>query len=1175
MSSDPVPSDAGSRGRIDAATDLFETEWKAGRRARLELEEVLAQHEPDCQPELLRELLITEWQLRQRDGEPIVVSEYLARFPDHRELIEQLASAETTVTFAEAAATAEPLELSVVGQYTLLRKLGQGGMGTVFEAEHLKLHKRVALKLLSKERTVDANTVSRFEREMQAVGQLDHPHIVRATDAGEADGQHFLVMDLIDGIDLNDLLKRVGQAFQPDPNAPRAPNLALGAANGVDRRSGQAGKPDLRIADACELIRQAALGLQHAHEHGLVHRDIKPSNLMLCLVPGAAGLEPIVKVLDFGLALLSSQSEHELTSLTSTQQVMGTLDYLAPEQAGDSHRVDIRADLYSLGVTLYKLLTGRTPFADLGRSSQMAKLMAIANETAPAIQSLRADVPPELAVLVHQLMEKQRDRRPANPRDVAASLLPFCTGCDLHALAERVLNREKLGERGGVSPPVVALSDKSRGADAAPLADVSGIRSHGVTRLLSSDPVLSSTQILRPTNRAASKRRWLLAVPLLLLVGVTAWFVKIAQKDGTVTKDDSASDISNSKSQISDLKSQIANSKGDEVQEPASPTNLRVGLRVKADKPLVLPAVETVTRKPLSRSALVPRPAALKGVQSWSVETKGHRGAVWAVAFCPTDDNFLASACDDGVVRIWNTQTGDLVSVLVGHDEAIHDLVWFKANDAQASGAASAPRSSAESATTGGLTPPRSPNLRSGHGVTGLLATACEDGTVRIWDAKSGRTLHTLEDHGAPVVDLDLSHDGRHLACATAKFTRIWNVADWSRDKDIQQGGFAAWSADDSLLATGGGFQTTLVWNATTGQEHAKLAVPSTQYGVSPDSAIWSPTGRMLLITGHVRGTGSDLWDVDEKKIDRKFPAMNVGGVAWSQDGTKIVTVGIGGSVRVWDNNSEKQLAEATLPDLPEVSRSDRWAECVAFTRDGSMFAVGSEVATLDLFETATGKRIRRIGVPQANQVRYGAWHPDARRLAVTNEDDHLRVWDTKPADLLDEVSVNAALGVGWSPDGTSLIVGQDVSRGGLQHFAVNPRSKLHLTRQFPPEASAAGLQTRWIHWFSDAKSLFVAASKMWSTGQQLLIDVETGRATDAQDLKIRQFAWSPDEKRMAFSTQAYYVYSVQIWNRNTKQIVQTLAAHTSEVDAVAWSPDQTRLATASRTDGVFIWDMS
>ena len=184
MSSDPVPSDAGSRGRIDAATDLFETEWKAGRRARLELEEVLAQHEPDCQPELLRELLITEWQLRQRDGEPIVVSEYLARFPDHRELIEQLASAETTVTFAEAAATAEPLELSVVGQYTLLRKLGQGGMGTVFEAEHLKLHKRVALKLLSKERTVDANTVSRFEREMQAVGQLDHPHIVRATDAG-------------------------------------------------------------------------------------------------------------------------------------------------------------------------------------------------------------------------------------------------------------------------------------------------------------------------------------------------------------------------------------------------------------------------------------------------------------------------------------------------------------------------------------------------------------------------------------------------------------------------------------------------------------------------------------------------------------------------------------------------------------------------------------------------------------------------------------------------------------------------------------------------------------------------------------------------------------------------------------------------------------------------------
>ena len=331
MASDPIRPDGRGRGRIDSAADQFETDWKAGRRPRLE--EVLAQQEPGDRAELLRELLLTEWQLRQRAGEPIVIAEYHARFPEHRELIEQLASAEPTVSFVESAATDKPPVLSVVGQYSLLRKLGQGGMGTVFEAEHLKLHKRVAVKLLSKELTRNAYAVSRFEREMKAVGQLDHPHIVKATDAGEADGQHYLVMDLIDGIDLNDLVATGGSPVEP----------------GTEQRKPQASRLWLRIPDTCEMVRQAALGMQHAHEHGLVHRDIKPSNLMLCLMAGAAGWEPIVKVLDFGLALLSSQTDHELTALTSAQQVMGTLDYLAPEQAGDSHQVDIRADLYSLG----------------------------------------------------------------------------------------------------------------------------------------------------------------------------------------------------------------------------------------------------------------------------------------------------------------------------------------------------------------------------------------------------------------------------------------------------------------------------------------------------------------------------------------------------------------------------------------------------------------------------------------------------------------------------------------------------------------------------------------------------------------------------------------------------------------------------------------------------------
>ena len=158
---------------------------------------------------------------------------------------------------------------------------------------------------------------------MKAVGKLVHPNIVHAYDAGEEAGIHFLVMEYVDGVDVTRIQKRCGQ---------------------------------LAVADACEIVRQAAIGLQHAHENRMVHRDIKPSNLL-------ATKDGVVKVLDLGLALLHEGDAAAARDLTNTGQVMGTLDYMAPEQADDTHAVDIRADIYSLGCTLYSLLAGQPPFA--------------------------------------------------------------------------------------------------------------------------------------------------------------------------------------------------------------------------------------------------------------------------------------------------------------------------------------------------------------------------------------------------------------------------------------------------------------------------------------------------------------------------------------------------------------------------------------------------------------------------------------------------------------------------------------------------------------------------------------------------------------------------------------------------------------------------------------------
>ncbi len=301
------------------------------------------------------------------------------------------------------ALASDSVPLGTIGVYELVSKLGEGGMGAVYKARHTKLDKIVAIKVLPSERMKDTSAVARFEREMRAVGMLEHPNIVRAMDAGEAGGTHYLVMEYVQGIDLAQLVKRHGP---------------------------------LRIADACELVRQAAVGLEEAHDSQMVHRDIKPSNIMLCTV--GKRKPPVVKILDMGLALLSEAHSADVHGLTSTGQVMGTLDYMAPEQGGDSKSVDIRADIYALGATLYKLLCGEAIYHGENYQTPVQKLMGQAMHPAPPIQQRRQGVPDALATVLHRMLEKDPSQRIATPSDVVNSLAPFCGGANLAALLNDV-----------------------------------------------------------------------------------------------------------------------------------------------------------------------------------------------------------------------------------------------------------------------------------------------------------------------------------------------------------------------------------------------------------------------------------------------------------------------------------------------------------------------------------------------------------------------------------------------------------------------------------------------------------------------------------------------------------------------------------------------------------------
>jgi serine/threonine protein kinase len=277
------------------------------------------------------------------------------------------------------------------GAYLLLERLGKGGMGQVYKARHRQLGRIVALKVIHKEQTANPLAIRRFCREIQAMGQLAHPNIVMAFDAGGEAGQHFVTMEYVTGVDLGQLVERRGP---------------------------------LPIWDACDTIRQAARGLQHAHEKGFIHRDIKPSNLLRA-EPGG-----VVKLLDLGLARLSAEEREPVapadatprplhTMLTQAGRIVGTPDFMAPEQARDSHQVDIRADLYSLGCTFYFLLTARMPFPG---GTALEKLLRHNSETPRPVEQVRPQIPPAVAAVVRRLMAKQPAERYQTPAELVGVL---------------------------------------------------------------------------------------------------------------------------------------------------------------------------------------------------------------------------------------------------------------------------------------------------------------------------------------------------------------------------------------------------------------------------------------------------------------------------------------------------------------------------------------------------------------------------------------------------------------------------------------------------------------------------------------------------------------------------------------------------------------------------------
>ncbi len=601
----------------------------------------------------------------------------------------------------------------VIPDCEILGELGRGGMGVVYKARKLQTGQIVAVKVIRKDRLQHEEAVRRFRREAQAAARMRHPNIVQVYDSDHGGDLHYLVMEFVDGVTLERLVELQG---------PLAPERA------------------------CDFMRQAALGLQHAHEMALVHRDVKPSNLMVTPVPGQSspraprgentpqaergvhGRGHQIKILDLGVARLhqlAGQTPESLSTLTQGGSVIGTADYVAPEQLENPHAADIRADLYSLGCTFYFLLTGRVPFPG---GTLISKLDKHRWESPTSIHQLRDDVPGALVTLVQRLMAKRPEDRFRNPAEVARGL--------------EQLARGGYGET-SVKVPSLEPVLRLKGHDDAVLCaayspDGKTIASGGKDRrVLLWD---AGTGTIQRALALPQEVRGVAFLPdgagLLTASGITV--------------------------RLWDLHT------GQELRRFSGHAGAVASLAVFADGKRFASAGQDKT------------------IRVWELQSgqtvqrlARHTGEV--AALCALGDDFLASGSRDQTIRLWDLRSGQETSAIATRAGAVFGLAVSRDGELALS---------AHFDTVCRLW-----DLRSGQEIRRFLGhkqmvsavtltaeetrfvSAGQDHAVRLWNLENGCELACLQEHKAGVYAVAVSPDGTRLLTASAdKQLGVWAV---------------------------------------------------------------------------------------------------------------------------------------------------------------------------------------------------------------------------------------------------------------------------------------------------------------------------------------------------------------------------------------------------------------
>jgi WD40 repeat protein/serine/threonine protein kinase/tetratricopeptide (TPR) repeat protein len=1017
----------------------------------------------------------------------------------------------------DAVAPAEPL-----GDFRIVREVGRGGMGVVYEAEQMSLGRRVALKVLPFAATMDPRHLQRFKNEAQAAAGLQHTNIVPVYYVGCERGVHFYAMQLIDGQTLAAVIQQLRHRGGQEP-AEEQPTI--GYVPGAQATEGSDTGPHAALSTeksnspaffraVAQLGIQAAEALEHAHQLGVLHRDIKPGNLLL---DGRGNLW----VTDFGLARLPNEP-----GVTMTGDLVGTLRYMSPEQAlAQRVVIDHRTDVYSLGATLYELLALRPVF---GGNDRQELLRQIAFEEPRPLRRWNKSIPAELETIVLKALEKNPADRYATAQELADDLRHFLEDRPIRAKRPGVLQRSRKWARR--HKPVVWAT-----AVVFTIALAMLITFLAVNNVLIAE---EQTQTKAALGREANQRQLAeqerdKAEHRLYLAHMH--LAHQAWRDGIIAR-------------VQELL---------EAHRPRGHRRDRRGwewyyLQALCHRDLFTlkedPPANTVRNSSFGPWALWSpdgrRLAWLGGGDTahvWDVKKRrrtavlaGHTGPVRG-AWSP-DGRRLATASFGGPIKVWEVATGR-AALTLPNPRGTALVFW-------------------------------SPDGKR------LVAPAPVPGGMRLWDAVTGQELPLF--HGGQTRDLvwgiSWSPDGRRLASMSDKEVRVIDLASRRELLHVQSSAayqhqsWVAWSPDGRRLAWPAA--RICVWDLATKKQ--VLTFPG-----GPEGA-WSPNGKHFASVVQVREI--KIWDARTGKEVNSLRGHTgmVTSLAWSPDGRRLASTGEDFTIKVWDPALPPGGWGVDLqggPASPSVQVhwdfSPDWKQCRIASLVGPAPQQFGEVR---VWEGPAGRH-RVLTLRRAGESVVGLTvSPDGRRLASLSRGRGkatVTVWDSATGKevLAFPIDGNRQWGGGllsWSPDGRYL-VGNDLTRG-LVWDVLRGREVVTLAKDKPEQLDVRPFT---YVWSPDGRRLaglcMSGPVRVWDTATWQ--EVFPLRETEAGSL-----AFSPDGKRLATAN----AKGIKVWEVAGARVLLTLPGHGAVCADLAWAPDGKRLASCGVVDRtVKLWDLA